>query len=503
MIEDTENQIYIGSNISSPNGEPIPDYLLLSQATRHGMIAGATGTGKTITLQILAENLSKKGVPVFCTDIKGDLAGLSVAGTYNDAIVQRAAALGLQLESPAGSPVIFWDIFGKRGRNFRASPASFGAFLFSRLLDLSAAQLAVLNIAFKLAADKDYEIYNLEQLKILLEFMQDNLEFISSTYGAVTKISIGAVRRELLNLELKGGAEFLNSPSLDLDDLMLLDEKGRGFVNILDASELIHKPQLYATLLFWLLTRLFIELPEVGEVDKPRLVCFFDEAHLLFSNPSKELLNKIEQIVRLIRSKGVGVYFITQNPMDIAPNILGQLGNRVQHALRAYSPNELKAVRSTAKTFRQNPEFDTYEAIIGLKTGEALVSLLDRKSMPSMANRTLIRPPISQIGAIDDSIRWAVMSKDPIQGKYNMPDNNEVKEINEQKLAAINAEYGKTAEEINPKDKSTTPANGGRNGRQSLSETATKTIVRNVSNQMAKYIVAMVRDIIKNMFRSK
>ena len=400
----------------------VPQQLLLKYANRHGLIAGATGTGKTVTLQILAEGFSAAGVPVFMADVKGDLSGLAAAGSETHKLhtpfTERSAKIGLELIYRS-FPVTFWDMFGEKGHPIRATVAEMGPLLLSRLLELTEAQEGVLNVAFRLADEEGLPLLDMKDLQALLVFIGENSEAISTRYGLVATASIGAIQRRLLVLENEGGAKFFGEPALDLADLMLLDANGAGRINILAADRLMNSPRLYATFLLWLLSELFETLPEVGDPEKPKLVFFFDEAHLLFTDAPKALISKVEQVARLIRSKGVGVYFITQNPADVPENILGQLGNRVQHALRAFTAKDQKDLRLAAETYRPNPRFATEEAIRDVGTGEAVTSLLENKGIPGIVERTLIRPPSSQLGPIDPALRAQLMVQSPLKGKYD------------------------------------------------------------------------------------
>ncbi len=397
-----------------------PQELVLRLANRHGLIAGATGTGKTVTLQILAEGFSDAGVPVFVADVKGDLSGISQAGKTNRKLDKRAETIGLDPYEMGGKPAIFWDLFGRTGHPIRTTVSEMGPLLLARLLDLNATQEGVLNIAFKVADDEGLLVLDFKDLRALLAFVAEHAKEIKTTYGNVSSASIGAIQRALLTLEQQGGDGFFGEPALELADMMLTDEDGAGFINVLDAKKLMERPRVYATFLLWLLAELFEELPEVGDPEKPVLVFFFDEAHLLFDDAPKALLQKIEMVVRLVRSKGVGVYFVTQNPLDVPDSVLGQLGNRVQHALRAFTPRDQKAVRVAAQTFRQNPNLDTAQAITELGVGEALVSTLGgKKGIPSIVERTLIRPPGSRMGPIKRTERAAVIGLSPLAGKYD------------------------------------------------------------------------------------
>ena len=408
-----DDKIYLGTSTQ-------PEYLALKYGNRHGLITGATGTGKTVTLQIMAEGFSRAGVPVFCADVKGDLSGIAMQGEGKDFLLKRAADIGLNDEYTfSASPTIFWDLFGRQGHPLRTTISDMGPLLLSRVLELNDTQEGVLNIAFKLADDEGLLLLDLKDLRALLVDIQQRADEISTTYGNVATASIGAVQRALLVLEQQGGEHFFGERALEIADLMRTDRDGRGCVSVLAADELMRSPRLYATFLLWLLSELFEDLPEVGDPDKPKLVFFFDEAHLLFDGAPKALVDKVEQVVKLVRSKGVGVYFVTQNPIDVPEAVLAQLSNRVQHALRAYTPREQKAVRVAAETFRPNPAFSTEEVITQLGTGEALVSVLEDKGIPSMVGRTLIRPPSSRLGPILPEERRSIMANSPVAGLYD------------------------------------------------------------------------------------
>ena len=399
-----------------------PQHLLLDKANRHGLIAGATGTGKTVTLQILAEGFSAAGVPVFLSDVKGDLSGLAAAGRddfkLHDAFMTRAATIGLDL-SYDSFPVTFWDLFGEQGHPIRATVAEMGPLLLSRLMDLTDVQEGVLNVAFRVADEEGLPLLDLKDLQSLLVWVGQNAKDLSLRYGNVATSSVGAIQRQLLVLENQGGTSLFGEPALELSDIIRTAADGRGAINILAADRLMNSPRLYATFLLWLLSELFEELPEVGNPDKPKLVFFFDEAHLLFDDAPKALVEKVEQVARLIRSKGVGVFFITQNPDDVPDDVLGQLGNRVQHALRAFTAQDRKALEKAAETYRPNPAFDTAEAIQQVGTGEAVTSMLDTKGVPGVVERTLIRPPSSRLGPITPAERAEVMKMSPMSGKYD------------------------------------------------------------------------------------
>jgi DNA helicase HerA-like ATPase len=393
--------------------------LLPALANRHGLITGATGTGKTVTLQTMAEALSSIGVPVFMADVKGDLSGLSQAGAMNPKLQDRIGKLGLENFSFAGSPVTFWDVFGEQGHPVRATISEMGPLLLARLLNLNDTQAGVLSLVFRIADDAGLLLLDFKDLQAMVRHVGDNARRFTTEYGNISTASIGAIQRGLLAIDEQGGDLFFGEPALNIADLMQTDEKGRGVINILAADKLMGAPKAYATLLLWLLSELFEELPEVGDPDKPKLVFFFDEAHLLFNDAPPALLEKIEQVVRLIRSKGVGVYFVTQNPLDVPDTVLSQLGNRVQHALRAFTPRDQKAVKTAATTLRANPELDVEKAITELGVGEALVSLLDEKGRPSVVERALVLPPRSRIGPATPAERAVVVKNSLVAGVYD------------------------------------------------------------------------------------
>ncbi|MDF1872102.1 helicase HerA-like domain-containing protein [Vannielia sp.] len=400
-----------------------PQELLLKYANRHGLIAGATGTGKTVTLQILAESFSANGVPVFMSDVKGDLSGLAVAGSEtakpHASFMDRAKTIGFAGYRYEGFPVTFWDLYGEQGHPVRATVAEMGPLLLSRLMELSEAQEGILNIAFRVADEQGLPLLDLKDLQALLVWVGENRAELSLRYGNVSTASIGAIQRRRLVLENQGAVQFFGEPALELSDLFLTDAEGRGRINILAADKLMGSPRLYATFLLWMLSELFETLPEVGDPEKPRLVFFFDEAHLLFDDAPKALIDKVEQVARLIRSKGVGVYFCTQNPGDVPDDILGQLGNRVQHALRAFTARDRRELRQAAETYRDNPRFSTEQAIREVGVGEAVTSFLVKKGMPGVVERTLIRPPSSQLGPLAVADRRGVMAASPVAGKYD------------------------------------------------------------------------------------
>jgi DNA helicase HerA-like ATPase len=392
--------------------------LLPALANRHGLITGATGTGKTVTLQVIAERMSGIGVPIFMADVKGDLAGMSQPGAMSPKLAERLKSIGVEAPSFAAMPVVFWDVFGTQGHPVRATVSDLGPLLLSRILGLNETQQGVLTLVFKLADDNGLLLLDMKDLRALLQYAADNASSLTTSYGNISAASVGAIQRGLLALEQQGGASFLGEPMLNIDDLLQTDGS-RGVVNILAADRLMQSPQLYATMLLWLLSELYERLPEIGDRDKPKLVFFFDEAHLLFTDAPKVLLDKIEQVVRLVRSKGVGVFFVTQNPLDVPDIVLGQLGNRVQHALRAFTPRDQKAVKSAASTMRANPAIDTEKAITELGVGEALISFLDEKGRPNPVERAFVLPPASRIGSISPEERNAVIEKSPVKGVYD------------------------------------------------------------------------------------
>ncbi len=431
--------------------------LTLKYANRHGLVAGATGTGKTVTLQILAEGFSNAGVPVFLSDVKGDLSGLAKSGSpdhkLHGAFTSRAQTIGFDDYTYRASPVTFWDLFGDQGHPVRTTVAEMGPLLLARLLELSEPQEGILNIAFRIADEDAMPLLDLKDLQAMLVWVGENRAKLSLRYGNVSTSSIGAIQRSLLVLENQGGAKLFGEPALALDDLMCTDTDGRGMINILASDKLMSAPGLYATFLLWLLSELFEELPEVGDPDKPKLVFFFDEAHLLFDDAPKALVNKVEQVARLIRSKGVGVYFVTQNPGDVPEDILSQLGNRFQHALRAFTARDRKRLRMASETYRENPRFSTEEAIREVGVGEAVTSMLMKKGVPGIVERTLIRPPSSQLGPISKSERAAVMAKSAMGDKYDtVLDRKSAYEILAKRAeqAAKGAEQAEAAAEEQP-----------------------------------------------------
>ena len=392
--------------------------LLPGMSNRHGLVAGATGTGKTVTLRVLAERLSRIGVPVFLADVKGDLSGMALAAEPDEKMLDRVKRLGVTLE-PAGTPVVFWDVFGEQGHPLRATVSEMGPVLLARMLDLNDVQEGVLSLAFKVADDDGLLLLDLKDLQALLQHVAERAGELQKTHGNVSPASVGAIQRQLLTLEQQGGGRFFGEPALDLNDLLEVDGRGEGIVNVLAADKLLLSPRLYSTFLLWLLSELYEHLPEVGDPEKPRLVFFFDEAHLLFRDAPRALLEKVEQVVRLVRSKGVGVYFVTQNPLDVPDTVLGQLGNRVQHALRAFTPRDQKAVKTAADTFRPNPKVDAATVITELGVGEALVSFLDPKGTPVPVDRAFVLPPRSRLAPLSIEERKRVIKASPVRGKYD------------------------------------------------------------------------------------
>jgi DNA helicase HerA-like ATPase len=418
------------------------EVLDLKFGNRHGLVTGATGTGKTVTLQVLAEGFALAGVPVFAADIKGDLSGVCAEGEAKDALVQRAQSMGLKYQ-PDQFSVVFWDVFGAEGHPIRATISEMGPLLLSRLLQLNDTQEGVLNIAFRIADEQGLALLDLKDLRAILGLVAESATELQKTYGNVSSATVGTIQRQLLVLENQGATSFFGEPALDLHDFMRTDREGRGIINILAADKLIANPRLYATFLLWMLSELFEALPEVGDLDKPKLVFFFDEAHLLFNDAPKPLLEKIEQVVRLVRSKGVGVYFVTQNPLDVPETVLAQLGNRVQHALRAFTPRDQKAVKAAADTFRPNKDLDTAQVITELGKGEALVSFLEGNGIPSIVQRTMIRPPSARLGTVTPMERNAVIAASPFKGKYDTAiDQESAYEILQKRVANTAAPAG-------------------------------------------------------------
>jgi uncharacterized protein len=451
------SEIFLGQ---SANGER--QALLLSRANRHGLIAGATGTGKTVTLQTIAEQFSAAGVPVFMADVKGDLAGISMAGSadfkHADKLEARAKEIGITDYGYRDNPVVYWDLYGEQGHPIRTTISEMGPLLLSRLLGLNETQEGVLTVAFKWADDNGLLLLDFDDLQQTLMTCAENASELASTYGNISRASVGTIQRQLLAFESQGADRFFGEPAFEINDFMRVDENGKGVINVLAADKLMQSPKLYATFLLWLLAELFEALPEVGDPEKPGLVFFFDEAHLLFEDAPQALFDKVEQVVRLIRSKGVGVYFITQNPIDIPEKIAGQLGNRVQHALRAFTPRDQKAIKAAAETFRINPDLDVETAITELKVGEALVSTLDEDGAPSIVQRTLIAPPRSRLGPVTPKERAIIQSISPFDGKYDtLVDRESAEEVLMQKSADAAAaaqvveEQGEDAQRAQPR----------------------------------------------------
>lgn len=481
------NQILIGKGAK-------PAALLAKYGNRHGLIAGATGTGKTISLMVLAEGFSRMGVPVLMADVKGDVAGLALAGAGSDKLQKRAAQIGMEGYTPEANPVIFWDVFGKAGHPLRTTISEIGPSLLGRMLELNDIQAGMLEIAFKLADDQGWLLLDLDDLRALLVHVADNRAVISRQYGLVSAQSVSAVQRALLALQREAGKALFGEPALELNDLLRTDLSGRGIINILAADQLILKPRLYSSLLLWLLSELFENLPEVGDLDKPRLVFFFDEAHLLFDDAPPMLRQRVEQVVRIIRSKGIGVYFCSQFPDDVPNEILGQLGNRIQHALRAYTPRDQKAVRTAAETFAANPDVDVAAVIAQLGVGEALVSTLQEQGIPMPVERALICPPRCRMGAITPEERAAVRARSPVGAKYDTPVNRE----SAYEILSRRASPGEGGAPPPAQPAPVKPAGGrsrfgemlwGTKRRQGMVETLAKQTVRTVGSQLGRQIL--------------
>lgn len=504
MLED--GKIYLGTSRKPDDSLQHAEYLDLKLANRHGLITGATGTGKTVSLQILTEGFSNAGVPVFCADVKGDLSGLAMAGEGKDFLEKRAADIGLENYEYRDFPAIFWDLFGEKGHPIRTTVSEMGPLLLSRLMDLTDAQEGVLNIAFRIADDEGFLLLDMKDLQSLLAYISENSKEISARLGNVSKQSVSAIQRSLLVLEEQGGDHFFGEPALEIADLMRTTRDGRGSINVLAADKLMMSPRLYATFLLWLLSELFEELPEIGDPEKPRLVFFFDEAHLLFDDAPKILVDRVEQVVKLIRSKGVGVYFVTQNPLDVPDGVLAQLGNRVQHALRAYTPREQKAVKTAAETFRPNPDFDAKDTISNLGVGEALVSTLGKKGVPSMVQRTLIRPPQSRLGPLTSAERQKIIAVSPVAGQYDRAVDREsafeiLSKRAEEKAKAEEEQERLEAEEKERESEARAEARKSRprrSNRQSVGEAAMKSVARSVATSLGR---ALVRGILGSLKR--
>jgi DNA helicase HerA-like ATPase len=518
MLED--GKIYIGTSRNPDDSINTPEYLELKFGNRHGLVTGATGTGKTVTLQVMAEGFARAGVPVFCADIKGDLSGIALKGQPQEWMTKRAEQIGFDDYEADQFPVIFWDLFGEKGHRVRTTISEMGPLLLARLMDASEPQEGVINIAFKIADKGGLPLLDLKDFSSLLNYMGENATELSSQYGLISKASVGSIQRALLVLEQQGAEHFFGEPALKITDIMRKDNRGYGQISVLAADKLMMNPRLYATFLLWLLSELFEELPEVGDPEKPNLVFFFDEAHLLFNDAPKVLTERVEQVVRLIRSKGVGVYFVTQNPLDVPETVLAQLGNRVQHALRAYTPREQKAVKTAADTFRPNPAFDCATVITTLGTGEALVSTLEAKGAPSIVERTLIRPPSGRVGPLTDAERQQVMDKSPVLGVYDEDlDRESAFEILAARAQkASDADAAKQAQPTQPTegsasgrwtlpgfgddDKDEKPAQGRTRSagyqRETVVEAAMKSVARTVATQVGR---ALVRGILGSLKR--
>jgi len=454
-------------------------------ANRHGMIAGATGTGKTVTLQILAENFSRIGVPVFLADVKGDLSGLAASGAINDKIQSRIDSIKISNYSNQANPTLFWDLFAKQGHPVHTTISEMGPLLLSSLMELNEVQTGVLYSAFAIADDNGLLLLDLKDLRSMLSWVAKNAKSLSTEYGNISASSIGAIQRRLLVLEQQGGENLFAEPALKLEDLMITDFSGQGVISIMDVTELItQSPRVYASFLIWLLAELYEQLPEVGDAEKPKLVLFFDEAHLLFDRAPRSLVDKIEQVVRLIRSKGVGIYFISQSPLDIPEDILGQLGTKIQHALRAFTPKDKKNVKMVAETFRENPQLDTKTAITQLSTGEALVSVLDDNGAPTPVERILICPPGSRIGPLNDSERQAIINRSPLKGRYEqLIDRDSAYEILKQRAEQEQLSAQTKNAQAKPAEKQRS------SNRQGYAEAITKSVLRSVGSSLGRQIV--------------
>ena len=500
------DSIFIGGADMDGGGEPNDaQALLLNRANRHGIVAGATGTGKTVTLQILAEGFAAEGVPVFCADVKGDLSGICVSGSpehkLHPKLISRAEKIGFEDYDYGATPTVFWDVFGEKGHPVRTTISDMGPLLLSRLMDLTETQEGVLTVAFEYADDEGMLLLDLKDMRKLLNHMGDKevRTAISREYGNVASASLGAIQRRLLVLDREGAEAFFGEPALDLKDFMRTTRDGRGIVNVLDSTTLINSPRLYSTFLLWLLSQLFEDLPEVGDPDKPKMVFFFDEAHLLFNDAPRALLEKIEQVVRLIRSKGVGIFFVTQNPRDLPESVLAQLGNRIQHALRAYTPAERKGVKAAAQSFRENPAFDAEEVITDLGVGEALVSTLDEKGAPGIVQRTLVRPPSSRLGPASEEERKAEMKNSPVAGLYDEAiDRESAYEIllkreeeaaeSAEKLAKEELKAAKELEKKKARTKKKTTTRR-RSTRMTTTERAVNTATRTITRRITDYVL--------------
>lgn len=481
----TNNNILLGGNGDRQ--------ILLNagMANRHGLITGATGTGKTVTLQVLAESFSRLGVPVFTADVKGDLSGLAGAGKAHPKITERLEYIDIEGHDFEPCPVLFWDVFGKQGHSVRTTISEMGPTLLANLLELNETQEGVLQIAFSLADDEGLLLLDLKDLRSMLNWVADNAKDLQREYGRVSRQSVSAILRRLLTLEEAGGEIFFGEPAIRIEDLMQNDFSGRGVVSILDATTLYHSPRIYATFLLWLLSELMEELPERGDADLPKLVFFFDEAHLLFSHAPKALLEKITQVVRLIRSKGVGVFFITQYPNDVPDQVIGQLGNRIQHALRAFTPKDRKSVKAAAQTFRENPAFDTEEMISNLGVGEALISTLDEKGVPSMVEKTLMSPPRSQFGPISAEERKKIIDRSPLKSRYSeLVDRDSAYELlKKREEELIKRREQQASEAAAEKQANSSKRSSSRSKRQGVGEAFAKSIARAIGSNLGKQII--------------
>lgn len=476
-------------------------YLEPSMANRHGLIAGATGTGKTVTLKVLAESFSDMGVPVFVADIKGDLSGMCAPGIENKHIRRSIDTMGITDFNYCPYPVQFWDVYGKKGLPVRTTISEMGPELLARLLGLNDTQTGVLRIVFRIADDKQLLLIDLKDLRAMVQYVGDNAKEFKLAYGNISAQSVGAIQRALLSLEDAGGEQFFGEPSLELSDWFEWDENGRGFMNILECSELFQSPLLYGTFLLWMLSEIYDMLPEAGDLEKPKLAFFFDEAHLLFDDAPKALVDKVEQVVRLIRSKGVSVWFITQNPTDIPDSVLGQIGNRVQHALRAYTPKDQKALKAAASSFRENPDFDTAESIQALGTGEALVSVLDEKGVPTIVERANILPPKSSMSAVDDVTLMSHVLSSPFKDKYSVEEDREsafevISELNEEKAEAEKKDAEEKAKEKEEKEKKASSKKKTSSSRKKTNalEKAINTTANTIGREIGKKIVRGIFD---------
>jgi DNA helicase HerA-like ATPase len=474
-----ENEIFVG-------GSDKREVLYLPMANRHGLVTGATGTGKTVTLQILAEGFSRAGVPVFAADVKGDLSGICEKGTEQDFLIERAKKIGFDDYDFEETPTIFWDLFGEQGHPIRTTVSEMGPLLLSRLMGLSEAQEGAMNIAFKIADEEGLALLDLKDLRSLLTDLAARGKDIRTQYGNVNAATIGSIQRRLVVIEEQGGDKFFGEPALDIKDLMRTTRDGRGYVSILAADKLMASPQLYATFLLWLVSELFEDLPEVGDPEKPKLVFFFDEAHLLFDDAPPGLLQKIEQTVKLIRSKGVGIYFVTQNPLDVPESVLAQMGNRVQHALRAYTPREQKAVKTAATTFRPNPKFSTEAVITELGKGEALVSVLDLKGVPTIVERTLIRPPSSRMGPITPEERREIIKDSPVAGQY---DEAVDRESAYEKLSKRASERAEAEKQVAEEKEQARQERAAPRQRESATDRFVKNIAGSVGRQLGSILI--------------